>query len=116
MRAQLKQLDLDPDPTALSGNAAEFALLAHILVGLSDGPGEESFDLVVCTPEWLAAACRRAGGIYDARHHLVVNLENFDRDVLQAWLTARVQEAEADTWQGLAERLSRLGYWEFEEH
>ena len=73
MRAQLKSLDLDPDPATLPGDSAEFALLARMLVGPADGSGEESFDITVCTPEWLGRACRRVGGIYDARHHLVVN-------------------------------------------
>ncbi|MDX6241190.1 MAG: hypothetical protein QOG10_6014 [Kribbellaceae bacterium] len=30
------------------------------------------------SPEWLAARCREVGR-YDGRHHLVVNVENFDK-------------------------------------
>jgi Immunity protein 8 len=116
MRAQLKSLDLDPDPATLPGDPAEFALLARMLVGPSDGPGEESFDITVCTPEWLAQACRKVGGIYNARHQLVVNFEDFDKGMLRAWLAARVQEVQADTWADIGERLSRLGYWEFEDY
>jgi hypothetical protein len=116
MRAQLKSLSLDPDPASLSGEPVEFALAARLLVGPADGSGEESFDVTVCTPEWLAAACRQAGGIYNPRHHLVVNLEDFDKRELHAWLAARVQEVQANTWAEIGERLSRLGYWEFEDY
>ncbi|WP_405065335.1 immunity 8 family protein [Kribbella sp. NBC_01510] len=77
---------------------------------------EESFDVTVCSPEWLAKTCREVGGIYDARHHLVVNLEDFDVRALCAWLAARVQAVEAESWSEIGERLGRLGYWEFEDY
>jgi hypothetical protein len=116
MRAELKNLDLDPDPEKLYGDPAGFVTTARIVAGPEDGPGEESFAIVICTPEWLADACRKAGGIYNARHHLVVDSSRFDRDTLNAWLAARVRETEADTWPRLATRLSHLAYWEFEDY
>ena len=116
MRAALRSLDLEPDPSMLSGDPADFALHARMIVGPADAPGEESFDVTVCTPEWLAGACRRTGGIYDARHHLIVNLDDFDRRTLEAWLAARVQNVWGDTWREIGERLGRLGYWEFEDY
>jgi len=45
-------------------------------------------DVVVCSPQWLAARCREVG-LYDARHHLVVDVEH-DRRQLQTWLESRV--------------------------
>lgn len=116
MRAVLRSLELDPDPSTLPGDPAEFSLLARLVVGPSDSPGEETFDVTVCTPEWLAAAARRVGGIYNARHHLVVNFEDFDQRALRAWLAARVQEVEAATWPGIGDQLGRLGHWEFEDY
>lgn len=116
MRAVLKSLTLEPDPSSLSGEPAGFSLRARMIVGPPDAPGEESFDITVCTPEWLAMACRRVGGIYDARHHLVVNFEDFDVRALRAWIAARVQEVQAESWQEVGERLGRLGYWEFEDY
>jgi hypothetical protein len=116
MRAVLKSLVLDPDPSTLPADPAEFSLLARMIVGPPDTPGEESFDVTVCTPEWLAKVCGRAGGIYSARHHIVVNFEEFDQRALRAWLSARVHEVEVDTWAGIGERIGRLGYWEFEDY
>jgi hypothetical protein len=86
-----------------------------MIIGPADASGGESFDVTVCTPEWLAMACRQAGSIYNARHHIVVNLDEFDQRVLRPWLSARVQEVEGDTWLAIGERLGRLGYWEFED-
>ena len=116
MRAQLKFLELEPEPSSLPGDPAAFSLLARMIVGPPDAPGEESFDVTVCTPEWLAARCRAQGGLYDPRHHLVVTLDTFDKETLRAWLEARVRAVEAPTWGEVGGRLGRLGYWEFEDY
>jgi hypothetical protein len=91
-------------------------MLARMIVGPPDAPGEESFDVIVCSPEWLAGACGKAGGIYDARHHVVVSFEDFDQRALRAWLSARVRAVESTTWAEIGARLGRLGYWEFEDY
>jgi hypothetical protein len=87
-----------------------------MIVGPPDTPGEESFDITVCTPEWLGERCRADGGIYSPRHHLVVTMEEFDKRSLRAWLEARVRDVEAPTWLDIGERLGRLAYWEFEDY
>jgi hypothetical protein len=112
----LKSLDLDPDPSMLHGDPSEFAMLARMIVGPPGTLGEESFDVTVCSPEWLAKTCREVGGIYNGRHHLVVNVEDFDVRAVLAWLAARVQEVQAESWPQICERLGRLGYWEFEDY
>ena len=115
VQAVLKSLDLDPDPSSLGADPAEFSFLARMVVGQPDAPGGESFDVTVCSPEWLAAASQRVGGVYSARHHLVVSVEQFDVRALRAWLEARMQEARASTWPEIGERLGRLALWEFED-
>lgn len=108
--------DLDPVPQALADDQSEFCLTARMVVGPADTEGEESFDVTVCTPEWLAVQCRRQGGILDARHHLVVDYDSFDHYALHNWLATRVARVEAATWHQLAEQLSRIGLWEFEDY
>lgn len=46
----------------------------------------------------------------------MVNLEDFDKRALRARLAAKVQEVQADNWAQVGQRLSRLGYWEFENY
>ncbi len=116
MRPTLKSLDLDPDPSKLSSDPADFVLIARMMVGPLDALGEESFDVTVCTAEWLAGECRRVGGIYNARHHLVVDAEAFNQRGLTAWLTEHVQNVQGDTWSEIGEGLGRLGRWEFEDY
>jgi hypothetical protein len=116
VHAVLKSLDLEPDPSTLSADPAEFSLLARMYVGPPDTSGEESFDVTVCTPEWIAEACRQHGGIYNPRHHLVVNFDQFDKRVLASWLAARVRAVQGESWAEIGERLGRLALWEFEEY
>lgn len=116
MRAALRSFEFQPEPSTLSADPAEFSFLARLIIGPADAPGEESFDVTVCTPERLATASRRIGGIYDARHHVVVNLDEFNQRALRAWLASRVHDAEADSWPELGQRLGRLGQWEFEDY
>ena len=86
------------------------------LVGPADGLGDETFDVTVCTPEWLAQACRTRGGIYDARHHVVVTMEQFDERAMHDWFEARVRRVEGDDWNEIGNRLARLGFSEFEDY
>jgi hypothetical protein len=89
------------------GGGADEPPYPRMIVGPDDGPGEESFDIIVCTPEWLARAAGE--GFYDPRHHVIVNLGAFDKDALRQWLARRVVSVEADTWTEIGERVARLG-------
>lgn len=115
MRAIVRTLHLDPDPRALSSDPAEFLLLARLFVGPSDGPGEESFDVEVCTPQWLARRCA-AEGFVDGRHTVITTVDTFTEDGLRSFLTRRVESASGDTWHEVAEKVARLGLWEFEDY
>jgi Immunity protein 8 len=77
VRAELKHLHLEPDPAMLPAELESFSFIARTFIGPPDGPGEESYDAVGYSPQWLAATCREVG-LYDARHHLVVDVEQFD--------------------------------------
>lgn len=115
MRAVVKSVDLEPDPSTLRAGPESFAFRARMILGPPGDRGEESFDVTVCSPEWLAARCREVG-IYDARHHLVIAMDEFDRRELRHWLETRVSSLQAETWRELGAKLGRLGHWEFEDY
>ena len=115
MRAAARSLCLEPDPRSLPEDPAEFAFLATLSVGPSDGPGEETFGVEVCTPEWLARRCGTEPFV-DARHTIVTTIAAYSEAGLRSYLTRRVEQANGETWQEVAEKLARLGQWEFEDY
>lgn len=115
MRASTRSIfssDID-DTASWSPDSEEWALRVHVVAGPADGPGEESFDLAICSGEWLAEQARR-DGIFDPRHHLVV--DGFKWPELYAYLQRRVEQCHGDKWEDVAQQLSRLGRWEFEDY
>jgi hypothetical protein len=85
----------------------------RMIIGPLGERGEESFDLLVCTPAWLARILPEQGPQI-GRHRLIV--ESLDMAKAQAFLRDRIQRLEAPTWPELAEKISRLGHWEFEDY
>jgi hypothetical protein len=115
VRAVVRSVHLDPDPPDLRADPTEFLLLARLMVGPSDGPGEESFDVTVCTPEWLAQRCAGEGFV-DGLHTVVTTVESFTERGLRSFLTRRVENVSGETWREVADKVARLGHWEFEDY
>jgi hypothetical protein len=107
-------MSLEPDPRTLGPNPADFAVEVRVFAGPSDGPGEESFDLTVCTPEWLGQAA--GSEFYSGRHHLIINADSFSVAGLSDWVEARLRAATGSSWTDVAEGLSRWAHWEFEDY
>jgi immunity protein 8 of polymorphic toxin system len=115
MHAILRSVTMEPRPEELPSDAALFCFVARMLVGPTHGPGEESFDVTVCSPEWLAERCRD-GDILDGRHHVIVSPDTFSKQRLTVWLRRRVDAVAGETWTEIGDKLSRLGLWEFEDY
>lgn len=115
MHAVVRSIDLEYDAATASDDPADFMFLARIYAGPSDGPGDESFDVTVCSPEWLAVRCREERFVV-GRHLLLTDWSSFDVRALQAFLTKTVESCWADTWDAVAAQVSRLGFWEFEDY
>ena len=96
-------------------------VLIQIMAGPEDGPGEESFDVVVCTPRWLewwvqhdAVPGQTRNDPLVGRHYLVA--ARWDSARVLQFLTAAVESEEAPRWNDLALRIGRIGRWEFEDY
>jgi len=85
----------------------------RVMAGPDDGPGEENFDLLVCTPAWLADEVSNHVAIV-RRHHLIVEEWNATR--VREVVTDLFTREEGKDWDELGLRLSRLGHWEFEDY
>lgn len=109
MRARVVHLVLDDIP-----DADEFAVNVQALLGPIDGDGEESFQFSVCTPGWLLTNLSMPKGFVFLRHHLLV--ERWDEDLVRRAISGLCLNNEGSDWPTVATKLSRYGYWEFEDY
>jgi hypothetical protein len=103
----------DVDHLDLWTPSNDFGVDVRLTVGPQGGPGEESFDLTVCTGGWLAAQAREHGCI-EGTHHLVV--DHYDWSVIRTYIASRVDRCEGATWREAAEQLAKFAHWEFEDY
>jgi hypothetical protein len=85
----------------------------RVMAGPSDAPGAESFDVNVCTPGWLQREVSRTGPMA-GRHLLVV--DTWDAPTVARTIKDLFSSVTGDDWSAIGEKLSRLGYWEFEDY
>ena len=115
MKPALRRLhspDIDDLVRYAPENPADFGFLLQIMAGPEGGEGEESFDVVVCSPQWML---RRLGaGPVSGRHHLFMATYRYDK--LHSFVRAFMDQCEAENWRDVAQALGRLGKWEFEDY
>ncbi|GIG34835.1 immunity 8 family protein [Cellulomonas pakistanensis] len=115
MRAEIRSIfssDVE-DLAEFRPSDDSFAIAIRFIAGPAGAPGEESFDLTVCSPSWLGEQTVNTS-VYDARHHLVVR--GFDWAAIRGYIEGRVARCDGETWQEIGHKLSRLGHWEFEDY
>lgn len=99
--------------TYVPDDPVDVGVLVQIIVGPADGPGDESFDVLVLTPQWLQRWIAEVGPVL-GRHHLFVNA--FDWPMIKTLLTFAVERETASSWAELGDRIGRIGKWEFEDY
>lgn len=90
-----------------------FCLLVQALVGPPGDQGEESFDFLVCTPNWLYRSLAEQPAIF-GRHYLFV--QRYDYELIVATIERLCASISCSNWSEVAERLGRYGQWEFEDY
>lgn len=116
MNAELKRLH-SPDIYDLESfkpeNPEVFGFLLQAMIGPEGKDGEESFDIEVCTPRWLEETYGIDAAII-GRHHLIVREYNYEKIV--STIKSFLRHCSGDSWSEVAEKVSRLGRWEFEDY
>ncbi|MBA3874361.1 MAG: immunity 8 family protein [Anaerolineae bacterium] len=114
--AELKHI-LSPDISDLSSyfpdDPESFGFSLQLLIGPKDQVGEESFQVTVCTPQWLSQQFPH-DQIVIGCHYLIVFEYNLDRLINRISLILQLYSGE--TWQEVAMKISRIAYWEFEDY
>ena len=116
MRAKLKRLH-SPDVSDLESfrpsDAEDFCVLIQAMFGPENSEGEESFDFLLCTPQWLVRKMKEEA-VLPGRHYLFI--KQYDINAVKKYLVGYVGQCEGDTWNEIAQKLARIGKWEFEDY
>ena len=116
MKANLRSLrtsDGEPLASFQPSDPADFAIGVRAMIGPQDGPGEESFDVLVVAPRWLAAHPAEKGFRW-GRSLLI--LDRWDPARVDRAISDVVRRTEGSTWSELAARLAGFADWEFENY
>lgn len=85
----------------------------RLMIGPEGNDGEESFDVLVCTPRWLVREISR-DKMQLVRHTLL--MEKFDLARALERLHHEVESASGESWQKLLLSLVQIGRWEFDNY
>lgn len=115
MRAQLKEfysLDFDLD-SYWPDEFDNFGFWVRAMIGLDNEEGADSFDMLICTPSWLRSQHSGHEVIF-GRHMLIVF--EYDLERIKSKVSSYCDSCFGKDWQEIAEKLSWIGYWEFENY
>jgi len=115
MRAKLKELyslDFDLD-SYWPEQPDNFGFWVRAMVGPENEEGSESFDIQICTPEWLKSK-HSEDEILFGRHMLIVF--DYDLDRIKQKISKYCDGCSGEKWQEVGGKVSRIGYWEFEDY
>ncbi|MCU8085410.1 immunity 8 family protein [Shewanella sp. SM23] len=115
MRAQLKEFySLDFDLNSYWPDESDnFGFWVRAMIGPEGEEGAESFDMQICTPEWLKSKHSDNEVVFGS--HMLIVFE-YDLDRIKNKVSSYCNSCSGKTWQEIAEKLSRIGYWEFEDY
>lgn len=116
MKPVLRRLhspDLPNMQDDMPDNIEHFGILVQAFIGPSDGLGEESFDFVVCTLDFVAATLHQDQFLF-GKHYLLVEYYNYQ--IIFDVIDSLCDRISGSNWQEMAEKLGRYGKWEFEDY
>jgi hypothetical protein len=91
----------------------DFSFLLQAIVGPKDAEGDESLEFNVCTLASLTSTVS-SERVFFGRSLVIVGTSKIS-EILDSVRSA-VERVEGASWAEVAERLTRLGYYEFEDY
>ena len=117
MKAKLKEIYSIDTPIPLEKfrpvDPGNFVLSITLMIGLEETDGRESFDMHVCTPDWIKEQCAQDTYVW-GRHTLVVLEYNFE--LIKRTIERYIDTCAGEDWHTIAKQLSAMGAWEFENY
>lgn len=116
IHAELKGIinsDIDDLASFYPEDRANFGLTLQLMVGPKGTEGADSFQIQVCTPAWLTHYFNH-DDIIVARHFLIAFEYDYQRLINR--INKYLASCSGNTWAEVANKVSRLGLWEFEDY
>jgi hypothetical protein len=89
-----------------------FSFLLQAIVGPVDSEGDESLQMIVCTPAYLRSRLDTETVIF-GRPYVIVGSPGLSR--ILGSIKASIERIDGRDWGEVAKKLARLGIWEFED-
>jgi hypothetical protein len=91
----------------------KYGLLVQAFVGTKESEGFETFDFIVCSPEYLLEVLKSKDEVF-LRHYLIIN--GFTYKKFENRMQRLVKSLSGKDWNEYANKLARYGKWEFEDY
>ncbi|MBL8508123.1 MAG: immunity 8 family protein [Chitinimonas sp.] len=117
MKAKIKEIYSLEIPSSIEdywpSDELNFGLSIRLIVGPDEADGGESFDLLVCTPDWIKNQYADEGGVWG--HHMLIVFE-YDWKFIKEKIELFAAGCSGRDWPELARKLSLVAAWEFEDY
>lgn len=116
IRAELRSLyspDCDDLRTLTFPDPTHFSIFIQVFVGPAGQIGQETFDLTVCSPSYLAELAQEQDLVLGYAYLVALR---YDYQAIEAALRALCRRATGHTWEQVARKLDRIGHWEFSQY
>ena len=116
MQAELKSIispGISDFKKYLPNDNKNFSLLLEFVVGEKGKEGGDIFTIEVCTPHWILENYK-LGDLVFGRGKLIV-LDYDEKGIFEA-IRNYCNLCNGKTWDEIANKISRIGLWEFEDY
>ena len=118
IRAELKAIYCSDEPNLdffayRPDNPTCFSCALQLIVGVHNQDGGESFQLTVCTPQWIIENHSEDYVLVGSNLLIVVDY-NYPRIV--QWLNRYIERCTGETWKDVVKKISYIARWEFENY
>jgi len=118
MKAKIKNI-LVPDspdytPQGYKPEEADnFSVFWQLLIGSAESNASESFNIEICTPQWLSQKVG-SGGMISGHGYIIVS--EYDPQKIINYLKIRIENISSPAWDEIAQKISRIALWEFADY
>lgn len=116
MNAEIKSF-ISPDIQDLFSykptNKESFSFLLELVIGIKGQEGGDLFSIEITTPKWLLENYNK-GDVVFGRNRLIVFEYDINRFINE--IETYINSAPGNTWTEIANQLSRIAQWEFEDY